>query len=100
MRFGDAWPKDMISALRLLGSVGEPINPEAWRWYHSVIGKEKMPDYGYLVANGDWRVYDHPSADYPLKPAQRPNLFLVHEMAVVDDDGKEVKRWGRRVNSS
>ncbi|HAV76554.1 MAG TPA: acetyl-coenzyme A synthetase, partial [Anaerolineae bacterium] len=44
MRFGDAWPnKHDLSSLRLLGSVGEPINPEAWKWYHKVIGKEKCP---------------------------------------------------------
>ena len=40
MRFGDSWAKKHdLSSLRLLGSVGEPINPEAWRWYHSVIWK-------------------------------------------------------------
>ena len=44
MRFGEAWPnKHDLSSLRLLGSVGEPINPEAWRWYYRVIGKEKCP---------------------------------------------------------
>jgi len=44
MRFGDAWPdRHDLSSLRLLGTVGEPINPEAWRWYHTVIGKEKCP---------------------------------------------------------
>ena len=40
MRFGEAWPnKHDLSSLRLLGSVGEPINPEAWKWYYRVIGK-------------------------------------------------------------
>ena len=44
MRFGEAWPnRHDLSSLRLLGSVGEPINPEAWRWYHHVIGKERCP---------------------------------------------------------
>ena len=44
MRFGEAWPnRHDLSSLRLLGSVGEPINPEAWRWYHKVIGKERCP---------------------------------------------------------
>ncbi len=44
MRYGEAWPnRHDLSSLRLLGSVGEPINPEAWRWYHRVIGKEKCP---------------------------------------------------------
>ena len=44
MRFGEAWPnRHDLSSLRLLGSVGEPINPEAWRWYHRVIGKGRCP---------------------------------------------------------
>ena len=54
MRFGEAWPnRHDLSTLRLLGSVGEPINPEAWRWYHRVIGKETLPDHGHLVADRD-----------------------------------------------
>jgi acetyl-CoA synthetase len=44
MKLGDDWPKQYdLSKLRLLGSVGEPINPEAWMWYHRVIGGEKLP---------------------------------------------------------
>ncbi len=46
MRFGEAWPnKHDLSSLRLLGSVGEPINPEAWKWYYRVIGKENVPSW-------------------------------------------------------
>ncbi len=44
IRAGDEWPKKHdLSSLRLLGSVGEPINPEAWMWYHRVIGGERCP---------------------------------------------------------
>jgi acetyl-CoA synthetase len=44
MKWGEAWPtKHDLSSLRLLGTVGEPINPEAWMWYHSVIGGERCP---------------------------------------------------------
>ncbi|MEX1071076.1 MAG: AMP-binding protein, partial [Anaerolineales bacterium] len=44
MRFGEDWPNQYdLSSLRLLGTVGEPINPEAWKWYYTVIGKEKCP---------------------------------------------------------
>jgi acetyl-CoA synthetase len=44
MREGDKWPNGRdLSSLRLLGSVGEPINPEAWIWYHTVVGKERCP---------------------------------------------------------
>ena len=43
MKFGEEWVnKHDISSLRILGSVGEPINPEAWKWYYRVIGKEKL----------------------------------------------------------
>ena len=44
MKWGTEWPqKHDLSSLRLLGSVGEPINPEAWIWYHQVIGGERCP---------------------------------------------------------
>jgi acetyl-CoA synthetase len=44
MRWGDEWPKKHdLSSLRLLGSVGEPINPEAWIWYHAIIGNARCP---------------------------------------------------------
>jgi acetyl-CoA synthetase len=44
MKWGDRWPADHdLSQLRLLGSVGEPINPEAWMWYHETIGGARCP---------------------------------------------------------
>ncbi len=43
------------ASLRVLGSVGEPINPEAWMWYYRVIGKETLPDRGHLVADRNRR---------------------------------------------
>ena len=44
MRFGEAWPnRHDLSSLRLLGSVGEPINPEAWKWYFDVVGERRCP---------------------------------------------------------
>jgi acetyl-CoA synthetase len=44
MRFGESWPRrNDLSSLRLLGSVGEPINPEAWKWYYKHIGQERCP---------------------------------------------------------
>ena len=67
MRFGSSWAdRHDLSSLRLLGSVGEPINPEAWKWYYHVIGKS-MPDYGYLVADRNRRFYDYSPPDYPLE---------------------------------
>ena len=69
MRFGDAWPnRHDLSGLRLLGSVGEPINPEAWRWYHRVIGKEQCPimDTWWQTETGSFMITPLPST--PLKP--------------------------------
>ena len=54
MKQGEALPAQHdLSSLRLLGSVGEPINPEAWLWYHLNIGREQLPHRGHLVADGD-----------------------------------------------
>ena len=54
IKWGDQWPaKHDLSSLRLLGTVGEPINPEAWMWYHEHIGQETLPHRRYVVADGD-----------------------------------------------
>ena len=91
MRFGERWPKKHdLSSLRLLGSVGEPINPEAWRWYHHVIGQDKCPiiDTWWQTETGGFMVCPLPIT--PLKPGSATKPFFGNEMAVVDDDGKEV----------
>ena len=63
MREGEKWPnKHDLSSLRVLGTVGEPINPEAWIWYHKNIGHETLPDRGHLVADRDRRHPDHAAA--------------------------------------
>ena len=54
--------KTSRASLRLLGSVGEPINPEAWEWYHRVVGDEPLPDRRHLVADRDRRHPDHAAA--------------------------------------
>jgi acetyl-CoA synthetase len=92
MRFGEAWPaRHDLSSLRLLGSVGEPINPEAWRWYHRVIGKEGCPimDTWWQTETGGFMITPLPVT--PLKPGSATKPFFGNEMAVVDDDGNEVK---------
>ncbi|HLU12208.1 MAG TPA: acetate--CoA ligase, partial [Oceanobacillus sp.] len=64
MRFGDAWPnRHDLSSLRLLGSVGEPINPEAWRWFYKVIGKERCPimDTWWQTETGGFMITPVPS---------------------------------------
>jgi acetyl-CoA synthetase len=91
MRFGEAWPnRHDLSSLRLLGSVGEPINPEAWRWYHRVIGKEKCPimDTWWQTETGGFMITPLPIT--PLKPGSATKPFFGNEIGVVDDHGKEV----------
>ena len=62
MKWGDEHvTKHDLSSLRLLGTVGEPINPEAWMWYHELIGGGKLPDRRHLVADRDRRHHDHPA---------------------------------------
>ncbi|MCB0284547.1 MAG: AMP-binding protein, partial [Calditrichaeota bacterium] len=91
MRFGDQWPKRHdISSLRLLGSVGEPINPEAWRWYYNVIGGERCPimDTWWQTETGGFMITPLPIT--PLKPGSATKPFFGNEIAVVDDDGNDV----------
>ncbi len=60
IKWGDEWPKKHdLSSLRLLGTVGEPINPEAWMWYHARDRRRALPDRRYLVADRDRRHHDH-----------------------------------------
>jgi len=92
MRFGEAWPnRHDLSALRLLGSVGEPINPEAWRWYHRVVGKNKcaIMDTWWQTETGGFMITPLPIT--PLKPGSDTKPFFGNEIAVVDDNGVEVK---------
>ena len=91
MRFGDAWPgRHDLSSLRLLGSVGEPINPEAWRWYHTVIGKERCPimDTWWQTETGGFMITPLPIT--PLKPGSATHPFFTIDVDVVDDDGHPV----------
>ena len=91
MRFGDAWPaRHDLSSLRLLGSVGEPINPEAWKWYYKIIGGEKCPimDTWWQTETGGFMITPIPAL--PLKPGSATKPFFGNEVAVVDDEGREV----------
>ncbi len=92
MRFGDQWPKRHdLSTLRLLGSVGEPINPEAWRWYYRVIGEERCPimDTWWQTETGGFMITPIPVT--PLKPGSATKPFFGNEIAVVDEEGNEVQ---------
>lgn len=92
MRYGDAWPNRYnLSSLRLLGSVGEPINPEAWKWYYRVIGKEKCPimDTWWQTETGMFMITPMPCT--PLKPGSGTKPFPGLVMDIVDEEGKSVK---------
>jgi acetyl-CoA synthetase len=91
MRFGDAWPnRHDLSSLRLLGSVGEPINPEAWKWYHTVIGKTQCPimDTWWQTETGGFMITPLPVT--PLKPGSATKPFFGVDVDVVDEHGKPV----------
>jgi acetyl-CoA synthetase len=83
--------KHSLKSLRLLGSVGEPINPEAWMWYHKNIGKKKCPivDTWWQTETGSIMITPLPGAT-PCKPGSATFPFFGVDAKVVDDLGKEV----------
>jgi acetyl-CoA synthetase len=92
IKMGDEHPKSRdLSSLRLLGTVGEPINPEAWMWYHTVIGKEKCPivDTWWQTETGGIMITPLPGAT-PTKPGSATLPFPGILADVVDLDGNSV----------
>jgi acetyl-CoA synthetase len=92
IRWGDNYPKGHdLSSLRLLGTVGEPINPEAWMWYHTVIGGGRCPivDTWWQTETGGIMITPLPGA-IPTKPGSATLPFFGIDAAVVDETGKEV----------
>lgn len=94
MKFGDEMPNsyDLLS-LRLLGTVGEPINPEVWKWYFKIIGKEKCPivDTWWQTETGGAIISPLPGLEtIPLKPGSATRPIPGIDVAVVDESGKEV----------
>jgi acetyl-CoA synthetase len=92
IRWGDQYPKRYnLSSLRLLGTVGEPINPEAWMWYRTVIGGERCPivDTWWQTETGAIMITPLPGA-IPTKPGSATLPFFGVDAAVVDETGKEV----------
>jgi len=91
--FGDEHvDKHDLSTLRLLGSVGEPINPEAWLWYYKHVGREKCPvvDTWWQTETGGILITPLPGASV-LKPGSANWPFFGIEAVVVDEKGQEVK---------
>jgi acetyl-CoA synthetase len=94
MKFGDEMPNSYnLSSLRLLGTVGEPINPEVWKWYFKIIGKEKCPivDTWWQTETGGAIISPLPGLEtIPLKPGSATMPIPGIDVAVVDESGKEV----------
>ena len=91
MRFGEAWAnRHDLSSLRLLGTVGEPINPEAWRWYHTVIGKSRcsIMDTWWQTETGGFMISPLPIT--PLKPGSATKPLFGIDVEVVNDHGNSV----------
>ncbi len=89
MREGEEWPKQHdLSSLKILGSVGEPINPEAWLWYHRVIGGERCPivDTWWQTETGGILITPLPGC-MPTKPGSASLPFFGIEPAIVKEDG-------------
>ena len=92
MKWGDEYPnKSNLSSLRLLGSVGEPINPEAWMWYRQVIGKNNCPivDTWWQTETGAIMISPLPGVT-ATKPGSAMKPLPGISAQVVDDDGKTV----------
>jgi len=94
MKYGEDWPKKYdLSTLKVLGSVGEPINPEAWEWFHRVTGGNKpIMDTWWQTETGMILVTPLPSV--PLKPGSATRPFLGIEADVVDREGNNTNHGG------
>ena len=89
MKEGDDFVKKCdLSSLRILGTVGEPINPEAWNWYASVVGKNKCPviDTWWQTETGGHLISPIPGVS-KLKPGSAAHPYFGIEAAIVDDNG-------------
>ena len=96
IKLGPELPGDYdLSSLRLLGSVGEPINPEAWIWYHKVVGQSRCPivDTWWQTETGCHMIAPAPGA-IPLKPGSCTFPLPGIMAAIVDESGHEVKNEG------
>ena len=93
MKFGDHIPNSFdLSTLRLLGTVGEPINPEVWKWYFDVIGKKKCPiiDTWWQTETGGMMITSLPGLEsIVLKPGSATKPIPGVDIAVVDENGNE-----------
>ena len=90
-RYGDSWvDKHDLSSLRLLGTVGEPINPAVWRWFYEKVGGERCPimDTWWQSETGGLMVSPYPIT--PLKPGSATKPLFGIEIGIVDPEGNDV----------
>ncbi len=93
MRWGESWVERAdLSKLRLLGTVGEPINPEAWMWYHEVIGKERCPivDTWWQTETGAIMITPLPGFTH-TRPGTATHPFPGIRATILDNDGNEAR---------
>ena len=94
MKFGDDIPNSFdLSSLRLLGTVGEPINPKVWKWYFKTIGKEKCPiiDTWWQTETGGMLISSLPGLEtIPLKPGSGTLPIPGVSIAIVDENGNDL----------
>jgi acetyl-CoA synthetase len=93
IRQGDEWPaKYDLSSLKILGSVGEPINPEAWMWYYEKVGRNRCPivDTWWQTETGGFMITPLPGA-MALKPGSANRPFFGVEPVVLREDGSEAE---------
>ena len=93
MKWGEEWPdKHDLSKLRLLGSVGEPINPEAWMWYHRILGKERCPivDTWWQTETGAIMITPLPAVT-ETRPGSATHPFPGISVKLLDENGNDVE---------
>ncbi|MFQ6111121.1 MAG: acetate--CoA ligase [Nitrospinota bacterium] len=96
MKWGTEWPEACdLSSLRLLGTVGEPINPEAWIWYYKNIGRERCPIVDTWWQTETGMILITPLAGVtPLKPGSATKPFPGIDAAVLSEEGEEIRVGG------
>ncbi|WP_114312663.1 acetate--CoA ligase [Thermus caldifontis] len=93
MKWGEGWPlRHRLDSLRLLGTVGEPINPEAWLWYYQVIGKGRCPivDTWWQTETGGIMITTLPGA-HPMKPGHAGKPFFGVKPEILDSEHRPVE---------
>ena len=92
MKYGNEWPEQHdLSRLKILGTVGEPINPDVWRWYYKTIGQERCPisDTWWQTETGGFMIAPAPGIELvPLKPGSATFPLPGIDPVIIDEEGK------------